>query len=315
MPRYGKAALVILVCAQILLFLRLEPVYSNFYLFAWWPAVIIMDSLVRRKKGVSLILDHPREFVTMSIASVYFWLIFEVINFRIGNWYYSIAHPQPVLFEWITGALCFATVLPGIFLSTELFRLYTRLSNTTGRKFPLSGTLFTALFVTGICFLALPLIWPKYFFPLVWGSFIFFLAPLNALFSRFSLLREMSRGRYGTFICLLCGGLLCGLLWEFWNFWAPAKWIYTVPFVGENKLFEMPLLGFLGFPPFAVECYVMYNTLSAFRAGRTWEAPAPLAGRKSLFEKYSLLRMLLPPLLFFLWAAVFSLMDFYTVRW
>jgi hypothetical protein len=37
------------------------------------------------------------------------------------------------------------------------------------------------------------------------------------------------------------------------------------------KVFEMPLLGFLGFPPFAVQAYVMYNLISLFRYGRGWE--------------------------------------------
>jgi len=57
---------------------------------------------------------------------------------------------------------------------------------------------------------------------------------------------------------LLASGLVCGVLWEFWNYWAIAKWTYTVPFFGNVKIFEMPVLGFLGFPPFAVECWVMY---------------------------------------------------------
>ncbi len=59
------------------------------------------------------------------------------------------------------------------------------------------------------------------------------------------------------FYLLLIAGALCGFLWEMWNFRAGAKWIYTVPYVGFLKVFEMPLLGFLGFPPFAVECYTM----------------------------------------------------------
>ena len=50
------------------------------------------------------------------------------------------------------------------------------------------------------------------------------------------------------------------MLWEFWNYWAIGKWIYTVPipFAGP-KIFEMPLLGFLGFPAFAVEVYSLQN--------------------------------------------------------
>jgi hypothetical protein len=37
------------------------------------------------------------------------------------------------------------------------------------------------------------------------------------------------------------------------------------------KGFEMPVLGFLGFPPFAIQAYVMYNFISLFRFGRGWE--------------------------------------------
>ena len=47
----------------------------------------------------------------------------------------------------------------------------------------------------------------------------------------------------------------------------------TVPYLGDVKLFEMPVLGYLGFPPFALECFALYHWLrGALRAG----APAPL---------------------------------------
>jgi hypothetical protein len=48
------------------------------------------------------------------------------------------------------------------------------------------------------------------------------------------------------------------LLWELWNFWAQSKWVYQIPFFDRWRLFEMPLAGYLGFPPFAVECREMY---------------------------------------------------------
>ena len=60
-------------------------------------------------------------------------------------------------------------------------------------------------------------------------------------------------------LTLMAAGMICGLLWEFWNYWAGAKWIYTVPFTRHSKYFEMPLLGLLGFPPFALECFAMYH--------------------------------------------------------
>ena len=48
------------------------------------------------------------------------------------------------------------------------------------------------------------------------------------------------------------------MLWEFWNYQSRAKWHYTVPIMERVKIFEMPLPGYFGFPPFALECFTMY---------------------------------------------------------
>ncbi len=59
-------------------------------------------------------------------------------------------------------------------------------------------------------------------------------------------------------INLSTSGLICGVLWEFWNYWARSKWHYAVPIMEHVKIFEMPVPGYLGFPPFALECFTMY---------------------------------------------------------
>ena len=56
----------------------------------------------------------------------------------------------------------------------------------------------------------------------------------------------------------MLSGFLCGVLWEFWNYWSRAKWHYTVPIMENLKIFEMPLPGYFGFPAFALECFTMY---------------------------------------------------------
>jgi hypothetical protein len=106
---------------------------------------------------------------------------------------------------------------------------------------------------------------------LIWVTFIFLLEPFNHRFGGASLLRDWEQGNPRTFLLLLFGGAVCGILWEFWNYWSLTKWVYTVPFFYDMKVFEMPVAGFLGFPPFAVECYVMYNFVSLFRHRRGWE--------------------------------------------
>jgi hypothetical protein len=60
-------------------------------------------------------------------------------------------------------------------------------------------------------------------------------------------------------------GLACGILWEFWNYWAKAKWLYVFPIWQNVKIFEMPLPGYPGFATFALECFVMFEFLGAAR--------------------------------------------------
>jgi len=105
----------------------------------------------------------------------------------------------------------------------------------------------------------------------VWLGFIFLLDPINARLGNLSLWNDWRTGRPDRLINLALSGLLCGVLWEFWNYWSRAKWHYTVPIMEHLKLFEMPLPGYFGFPAFAIECFTMYVFLRrAFtRAGRT----------------------------------------------
>jgi len=73
-----------------------------------------------------------------------------------------------------------------------------------------------------------------------------------------SLYLDVREGDGSRLTNLIASGLLCGVLWEFWNYWSRAKWHYTVPIMEHVKIFEMPLPGYLGFPAFALECFTMY---------------------------------------------------------
>jgi hypothetical protein len=49
------------------------------------------------------------------------------------------------------------------------------------------------------------------------------------------------------------------------------SWTYTVPYLGNVKIFEMPVLGYLGFPFFAIESWAMYVCLRSWVLGlRGW---------------------------------------------
>lgn len=257
LPGYGRAAFILLALAEVLLFAGVQPVADYFYLFAWWPYIFLADAAVAAREDRSLIFSRPRAFLYLLTWSVTIWLIFEFFNFRLSNWHYLNIEPLLPL-RWTCYGLSFATVLPGIFITAELLRTYGAFRHTSSTSFRISSTLTLLLQAAGGLMLILSLMLPEYCFSLVWGGFVLVLDPVNMNMGAPSLLKDLAQGRPGRILRLLAAGLLCGFLWEFWNFRAASKWIYTVPFVGDMKIFEMPVPGFLGFPPFALECFIIY---------------------------------------------------------
>ena len=269
-PFYGFVGLVLLVVSEILHFRKVEPFYSWFYCFAWWSYILTIDAVIYRLKRNSLILNRTREFFLMIPWSIFLWLIFEAANLSLRNWYY-ITVPSSLVERWVGYAVAYGTVLPGLFETTELLEALGVLKNARVRRIAFSLSVHVGLVFLGILCLLSSILIPLTFFPLIWVGFLFLLEPVNNWLGGKSLLRDLEEGNPRKIYLLLIAGLTCGLLWEFWNNWARSKWVYTVPFFEEAKGFEMPYLGFLGFPAFAVQTYVMYNTLSLFRSYRGWE--------------------------------------------
>lgn len=249
------------------------PFYPHTYPFAWYGLILFLDGLLWWRWNDGLILKRPREFAVLLFWSSVFWFLFECWNLRLRNWYFAGVPPEG-LWSHVEAYLDFATVLPGMFL---VYRLLCRLRipNSIRTDFVLKGRTHEICLATGLLMLALPLFFPGLFFPLVWGALTFLLEPICARFGARSLLVDGQKGEWTTFVRLLLAGVLCGGYWELCNFWSLEKWIYTVPLFSEGKLFEMPYLGFLGFPPFCVQCFVMINALYLLRQGRHWDPDVP----------------------------------------
>jgi len=274
-------ALVGLAClaaACLLLAAQIPWVKTWFYDLAWYSWLVVLDALVLARTGRSLIFDRTREFFILLGWSIFIWLIFEHFNLRLGNWHY-VDLPPTTWVRWLGYAVAYATVLPALFLTERALAAWGVWRRIKVKPIRPGGRWYNLFFILGLAMFFLPLTWPRYFFPLIWGTFIFLLEPANHRLGGRSLMAEWERGELTTFCRLLLAGLICGGIWEFLNFWAGAKWIYTVPFVGFLKIFEMPILGFLGFPPFAVACYVMYSFIDRLRGGAFFEDAQPEAQR------------------------------------
>jgi hypothetical protein len=209
------------------------------------------------QEGESRLRWRPREFLRVCAWSVTIWLVFEAWNLVLMNWRYVHLLPQRWL-RWPGYALAFATVLPGVLLTARVLETLGAWRGYSGPR--RSWDWWQPLFlILGVICLILPLTLPRYCFPLVWLAFFFLLDPLNDLLSGNSLTRRWLHGERRETCCLLAAGLICGLWWEMWNYPAAAKWVYVLPVFNFGKIFEMPVLGYLGFLPFALECAVMYN--------------------------------------------------------
>jgi hypothetical protein len=143
---------------------------------------------------------------------------------------------------------------------------------SSGPRIAPTKTLLRSFLLAGLTMLALTLAWPRYFYPLVWLSVFFILEPVNHRLGYRTLLERTTTGDWHQIVSLWLGTLICGFFWEFWNFWSFPKWIYNVPFVDFARIFEMPLLGYGGYLPFALELFALYHLFAGILGyGASWK--------------------------------------------
>jgi hypothetical protein len=260
-PLAGWFGLAALAGAEWLMFRDVEPVATFFTPIAWSAYLLVVDSAVFAVTGRSRLRNAPHDFFQMAGLSVPLWLIFEAYNLRLQNWEYT-GVPRSLALGLLGYCWSFATITPGILETAELVEAFGWFQHRDERK--ISPAVVRGMMIAGIVCLVVPMAVPPrigaYLFGLLWIGFYLFLDPLNFHLGLPSLLGDISYGRWSRLYSLLASGWVCGWLWEFWNYWAEAKWHYIFPLFQHFKIFEMPAPGYLGFLPFALECFVMYVT-------------------------------------------------------
>ena len=259
----GAAIMIVSEAATIA---KIEPFWSWNTPIAWTGFLIFADAIVWHARRDSWIRSDSREFVVLALVSIPLWVLFEGYNLVIRNWHY-VGLPENPALRYLGYAWSFATIWPALFLGAELISVWRRPAplkrgptyDGVGRRF--SGAEILSMAV-GAVMLASPFFVSRgvaqYMAAPVWLGFIFLLDPVNAHLGAESLWRDWRAGRRGRLINLTLSGFLCGVLWELWNYWSRAKWIYAVPIMEHLKIFEMPVPGYFGFPAFALECFTMY---------------------------------------------------------
>ncbi len=237
--------------------------------WAWSAYLMVLLGLLARSDGDSWLRRFANRFWVCWLWSVPAWCYFDWLNFYfmrdpatgLHAWNYQGMPANP----WDRGVgylLAFAAIAPGIFLTAEvLMRMGLARMQSGGVR--IGRPVQIATFILGAALFLWPFVFHSAIANLaIWVSAIFLLDPINFWCGRPSIIGDWRQGRWGRTFSLMLGGLLCGLLWEFWNYWAIAKWTYHLPFLGTwqyIRYFQMPVPGLIGFAGFGVEVWVMWQ--------------------------------------------------------
>jgi hypothetical protein len=226
----------------------------------WLGYCLVVDALVYMRRGTSLLTRSWRKYLGLFVVSAPAWWLFEFLNSQVQNWHYHGGELFTPLQFFLLASLSFTTVIPAVFGTAELASTFGWIRRM-GRwlVIPEDKRVVGGFFIAGWVMLALLWAWPKFFFPFLWISVYFILAPLNIWMGNRSLIRWLKVGDWRPVIALWTGVLITAFFWEMWNYFSYPKWLYTVPWVNCCHIFEMPVLGYGGYLPFSLELFALYH--------------------------------------------------------
>ncbi len=280
--RFLWTGLAIVVFLELILFLSAQHILPgpyaefgtlirvNFTPLIWSAFLVFLLGALSRWDNVNWLKAYRFRLAVLWLWSVPAWCFFDWINFYfmvdpatgLHAWNYHGIPADPL--ERFAGYLmAFAAIAPAMLLTAELWMRMglNRWNSSCGVR--ITRPVQIASIFLGIVFFAGPFIERSPIADLMlWVSWVFLLDPVNFWCGRPSIIGDWRSGRWGRTFSLMFGGLTCGFLWEFWNYWALAKWTYHLPFLGwwqHVRYFEMPVPGLLGFLSFGIEIWVMWQ--------------------------------------------------------
>lgn len=240
----------------------------------FWGFALVVDGWVYvRNGGRSIISRSLQEFIGIGVASISGWLIFEYLNFFVDdNWIYPNGALIPDNQFTIYAVIGSAGLMPLAFEWYTLFLTFDRLKYRfdDGPKIKLSIGVINALLV--FCFVLLFFIafYPDLLFTLLWVVPLIILSAVLDRLKIWTPFELVKKGNWSPLLLFALAYFVQGFLLEFWNYFSayhengmiisetPAYWSYSVPYVNVYHVFEMPVLGLMGYLPFGIYCIIWW---------------------------------------------------------
>jgi len=234
----------------------------------WIGYILVVNGLLWRRTGASLLTHRTRCFVALFVVSAGFWWLFEHLNQFVRNWYYGGVGAANDLDYFVRATLPFATVLPAVASTWEWLRQQPRVE---AMDLPAVGgdpLLAWLAAMLGVVALAAIGLYPDFLFPVLWVAPVLVFAGVQHIVAGETVFSALARGDWRPVLQPALAALVCGFFWELWNYGSAAKWHYAIPYVQRFSLFEMPLLGYLGYLPFGIQCAIVIDLVARIVEGR-----------------------------------------------
>jgi hypothetical protein len=263
-PAWGWIGMAIMSLGWILAWTRFPwfaSVQAYTFCLPWVGYILLANALCVKRSGRSLLTDAPARFAVLWPISAIFWWFFEYLNRYVQNWYYvGVEDFTPVQYVF-HASLAFATVLPAV-LSTQRFLLTfgvidPGLESLMPLRFLEDKRTAGAILVVTAASLVLIGRYPDFLYSLVWIAPLLVVTCLQIFSSQPNIFKGLHRGDWRAIVASAMAALICGFIWELWNFHSLAHWVYAIPYVDRFHIFEMPLLGYGGYLPFGLECLLV----------------------------------------------------------
>ncbi len=268
-PLWGWSGFVLLFGGWVVAWTRFEWA-SDIQIFTFTPLwlgyIILINVFTFMRTGASLITHSSKYLLFLFIFSAVFWWYYEYLNQFTNNWYYVGLDHLSNFNYFLYATIPFSTVLPAV-ISTWLFlRTFPQLSIGLDKYSPFeivgNKNFWWFMLLMSILTLSATFIYPQYLFPFMWLSPMLIIASVIAISGGKTIINNIESGNWKDLYLLALAALICGFFWEMWNYYSLIRWEYSIPFVHRYLTFEMPVLGYLGYLPFGVQCGILGIVIS-----------------------------------------------------
>lgn len=246
--------IALIVIGALAIILPIAPLAKIVYPILWWGLILILDQINLWVRKSSPIKDGGFLFwgIIVPLSTIY-WLYFELANIYFPQWIY-VGVPMNLLLNTLLTFASFATVIPAII---EIFWFFK--PSAAENQVKISKKYSLLFIAAGLFMLSIPF-WNNNFIlnQLIWIAPFFLLLPIA----------KMPPLNLKFLAAGTIAGIGSGFFWEFLNFWAGGKWEYII--LPETfRIFEMPIIGYSGFIPFA------FSTIAVYFFAKDYLKPRP----------------------------------------